>query len=158
MAIRMMMRSIELAKGRPDDTSSPFQFAEVLLNLPITSSYDPGRRRVIKIRSDGREASDVFVFVDDGRIGGCDETESNKASRHVVGEIQKRGTQDAARKPEAASTRPRAWTGGVVYTDKGMLRKFLVKKKWIRIQTIVKDVLEGGDLLDRKSFESGIGF
>ena len=33
MAIRMMLRSIELAKGRPDDISSPFQFATMRLNL-----------------------------------------------------------------------------------------------------------------------------
>ena len=158
MAIRMMMRSIELAKGRPDDLSSPFQFSTIRLNLPTMSDYDPGLRRVIKLRSDGKPASDAFVFVDDGRIAGFDQIMANKASRHVVGEIQRRGTQDAARKREAASTRPRAWTGGVVYTDKGMLRKFLVKKKWIRIQTIVRSVLEGGDLLERKPFESGIGF
>ena len=38
MAIRMMMRSIKLAKSRPDDVSSPFQFSEVVLNLPTMSS------------------------------------------------------------------------------------------------------------------------
>ena len=157
-AIRMMMRSVELAKGCPSDTTSPYQYDRVVLNLPTMACYDPGKRRVIKLRKDGKEASDVFVFVDDGRIAGADEAAATDSTRRVVCQIQQRGTQDASRKREKPSMRPRAWTGGVVHTDKGMLRKFLVQKKWVRIQDILARVLNSEGSLDFKTLESDIGF
>ena len=157
-AVRMMMRSVEIAKGEPDDETSPFCFSRVVLNLPGLPDYDPGMPRVYKVRKDGALACDVVVFVDDGRVLGATIGLCREGMRKIVTGIQWRGTQDAARKREGASLKPRTWTGGVTHTDKGMVRKFLVPKKWNKIKEFVGWVLNSTGALDRKTFESGVGF
>lgn len=157
-AIRMMMRSIEMAKGHPADRTSAFCFEQVVLNLPTMEDYDPGLPRVYKVRFDGLTACEVFVFVDDGRVAAATEELEERAMRQIVSRIQARGTQDAPRKREPASQRPRAWTGGVTHTDKGLLRKFLIPKKWKKMKTFVQAVCDAAREFDRKEFESGLGF
>jgi hypothetical protein len=72
--------------------------------------------------------------------------------------LQALGIQDAGRKRELGGQRPRAWTGGVVHTDQGSTPKFVVKAKWIKLKEFITLVLAANGSIDRKRFESGLGF
>jgi hypothetical protein len=54
LALRMLARALELARGHPLDLDSAFCFDTVSLNLPGAPGYDPGRLRVTKVRRDGQ--------------------------------------------------------------------------------------------------------
>ena len=98
LSCRMMARAIEIAKGPPDEKGSPFAFVTVKLNLPGMPTYDPTQPRVQKLNADGRPAGDVVVYMDDGRLIGCDLEQAEAAIRRICATLQALGIQDAARK------------------------------------------------------------
>ena len=49
-------------------TLNPFQLSHAKLNLPGDKSYKSKLPLVTKVRSDHNLASEVFIYVDDGRI------------------------------------------------------------------------------------------
>ena len=57
-----------IAYGDRKDPLNPFQWSHFKLILPGDKSYTPKLPWVIKLRSDGRLASEVFIYVRDGRI------------------------------------------------------------------------------------------
>jgi len=65
-----MIMAKYVAYGDRTDPQNPFAWEQVVLNLPGSESYDPSLPWVMKIRSDGHLACEVFVYVDDGRITG----------------------------------------------------------------------------------------
>lgn len=157
-AVSMMMRAVEFAKRPPTDPTSEFRVAKVVLNLPGCPGYDPSLPRVRMLRVDGTVCSDAVVFVDDGRIISASAYLGRLAIRQLTAGLQVLGIQDAGRKREFGGQRPRAWTGGVVHTDQNSTRKFVVQKKWDKLKTFLNDVLTCGSGMQRKLFESGIGF
>jgi hypothetical protein len=157
-AVSMMMRGVELAQRSPADETSQFRVAIVYLNLPGSATYDPSRPRVILLRSDGTLASIAVVFVDDGRVFAVSLALVALAIRQLTAGLQKLGIQDAGRKRELGGQRPRAWTGGVVHTDKGSTRKFVVRAKWAKLKEFIGYVVNSTGTVDRKRFESGLGF
>jgi hypothetical protein len=62
----MHVRGLELAKGKPTDSSSAFQWDHVELNLPGSASYDPAIPRIRKIWMDGLPAVNMVAFFEDG--------------------------------------------------------------------------------------------
>ena len=158
----MLARALELVKGSPEEPSNAFGWTRIELNLPGDPSYDPGRPRVMKQRSDGLLAADVVTFYDDGRVFGPTELIARQALRQATAHLQRLGNQDAARKRRPLSQRPGAWAGGVVYTDQGAARKFVVQSKWDKAKDFLRWVeaaLQCSEpLLDRARFISGTGF
>ena len=57
-----------IAYGERKYPLNPFQWIHAKLNLPGDESYTPKLIWVIKVRSDGHLASEVFIYVDDGCI------------------------------------------------------------------------------------------
>jgi hypothetical protein len=49
---------------------NPFHWEKVVFNLPGSKGYQADLPWVMKIRSDGELAAEVFVYVDDGRAIG----------------------------------------------------------------------------------------
>jgi hypothetical protein len=156
-----MLLAIEYAKGKPDDPRSPFRFHMVKLNLPCMPNYDPSQPRVQKLTIELTPAGEVIVYVDDGRCWGRDEAHTNECMRWIISRLEFLGVQDAKRKRRLVSQRPGAWAGGVIFSDQGVLRKFLSQKRWDKGKTLTTQLLEScresGDF-DRKFMLSARGF
>jgi hypothetical protein len=157
-AVSMMMRAVELAKRAPWDRTSEFRVDRVVLNLPGSAAYDPTLPRVRLLRVDGSIATDLVIFMDDGRAFAATIARAATGMRQISSSIQQRGIQDAARKRVLGGQRARAWTGGVVRTDKGSTRKFVVTAKWFKLKTFVLEVHTAKRNFPRSRFESGLGF
>jgi hypothetical protein len=161
LALRMLARAIELAKGAPNETGSAFAWHAVKLNLPGSADYDPGIPRVVKLREDGTPATELVVFFDDGRVIGATERHAGEGIRQLTSRLQRLGNQDAARKRRPTSQRPGAWAGGIAYTDQGITRKMLSQTKWDRAKEFlgwIHSSISGGDAIGRQRFRSGKGF
>ena len=65
---RMYAISLEIIRGDPRDSTNPFAWATVRLNLPSSPEYTPSEPWVSKRTVDGHLPADCFVFVDDGRV------------------------------------------------------------------------------------------
>ena len=160
-ALRMFARALELAKGAPHEPGSAFGWHRVVLNLPGSALYNPGRPRVMKQLESGLLAADLVAFFDDGRVFGPTEEHAHRAMRQVTSRLQYYGNQDAARKRREVGQRPGAWAGGVAYTDQGIVRKFVSLAKWEKAKEFLDWVnahcLQKRDL-DRAKFRSGKGF
>ena len=59
-----------LAYGDRSDPHNPLQWEKVLLNLPGSEHYDPRLPWVMKVRSDGKIACEIYIYVDDERVRG----------------------------------------------------------------------------------------
>lgn len=157
-AVRMMMRSVELAMGDlRDDPANPFAFSSVCLNLPGMADYDPSLPRIRLLRHDGLVAVILLMFVDDGRLAGPLSL-IYKAIRQVIAHLQANGNQDAARKREAPEQRGRVWIGALCLADQGLVRVTVATKKWRKAQTFLAALPSVGSPFDRNAFRSGLGF
>ena len=87
LALRMLARAIEWAKGDPAEVENAFGWACVALNLPGDALYDPGRPRVMKQRFDGLLAADVVTFYDDGRVFGPTESLARQPPTPKAGHV-----------------------------------------------------------------------
>jgi hypothetical protein len=96
--LRMLARVIELAKGPQHDTTTPFHWEKVVLNLPSSEGYKPSLPRVMLIRPDGLTAAGCLTFCDDGRVYGPNKPIAQQALRHICAKVQWHGNQKAARK------------------------------------------------------------
>ena len=54
--------------GERKDALNLLQWSHAKMNLPVDKSYTSKLPWVTKVRSDGHLASEVFIYVDDGRI------------------------------------------------------------------------------------------
>ena len=54
--------------GYVSNDTNAFGWERVALNLPGDPLYNPGRPRVMKLRSDGLLAADIVTFYNDGRV------------------------------------------------------------------------------------------
>jgi len=161
MAGRMMLRALELAKGDPKDPENPFGFVEVRLNLPMSPDYDPTEPRVSKLNAKGEPAGDGIPYVDDGRGIGRTRGHGRAVMRKLCSEIQHLGNQDSARKRREEAMRAGAWAGSVIFTDKGVARRFLTQERWDKLQSKIDWLLEALDNekgIPYKEFLSARGF
>jgi hypothetical protein len=131
--LRMLARVIELSKGPRYDTTSPFHWEKVVINLPSSKGYKPMMPRVMLIRPDGLTAAGCLACFDDGRIYGHNKPIAQQALHHICAKVQWCGNQEAARKRRPCQLRPDAWYGGVVYADQELPCSFLTQKHWDRL-------------------------
>jgi len=154
-----MARALEFARGAPDEADSPFGFAQVVLNLPGSSSFDPTQPWVQKLTAQGVPSGDVVAFMDDGRPIGRDEAHAEQCTRRICSRLQFLGNQDAARKRRRVGQRCGAWAGTVVHTDKGLVRPFFSQERWDKLKSSLAWMRSAlGTRADRKKFLSARGF
>lgn len=162
LAGRLTSRAIEFAKGDPRTPGNPFGFAKVVLNLPMSPSYDPTLGlRVLKLTENDQYAGEVIVYADDGRTVGRDEPHSQACTRVCCSRLEYLGIQDAKRKRRPESQRPGVWAGAALYTDDHVVRKFLPQRRWEKAKDLIarlsKDLRERGGF-DTAFFLSARGF
>jgi hypothetical protein len=129
----------ETAYGDRNKQSNPFKWKRVVLNLPGTPHYDSSYPWVYKVREDGHIASDIFLYVDDGRPTGFSEEQCWQASRRFCSICSYLGIQDAARKRTTPSQTPGPWAGSVVHT-KGEVVALVSQKKWDKTKSMVAEL------------------
>jgi hypothetical protein len=97
----------------------------------------------MKIRWDGQQAAEVFVYVDDGRPTGPMEFLTWQAGRAYDAGCTRRGVQDASRKRTSPSQTPGPWAGTVTHTDGGEVCGMVSQEKWDKTKRLIGD---GGDV------------
>jgi hypothetical protein len=115
--------------GDHKDPKNPFHWKEVVLNLPGSEDYDPSLPWIYKLRSDGRMAVELFIYIDDVRIIAPDAELAWLASSRMARLCSWLGLQDAARKRREPSQEPGDWVGAVVCTT-GEACKSVSQERW----------------------------
>mmetsp|Transcript_11711 Transcript_11711/g.19385 ORF Transcript_11711/g.19385 Transcript_11711/m.19385 type:complete len:1450 (-) Transcript_11711:1434-5783(-) len=162
-AVKMTLITEEIVRGDRFDEENPFHYTSVELNLPGMVDYDPTKSWLYKLRQDGREACDLFTFVDDERVVGPDKDLVCKAGHRLASIQAYLGIQDAARKLREVSQTPGAWAGSVVHilSEHGVC-VLTSPEKWEKLRGILKKWLtlikEGEEKLDHKELLSDRGF
>ena len=171
-AIRFMLWAEHIVRGDRFDSSNPFRWSYIKLNMPGSNDYDPSVPWLAKVRSDGCLASEFYIYVDDVRITGPSEDEIWKAIRRFSSMISYLGIQDAARKRRPPTTRPGAWAGSMVYVDSKHVGVYIDQTKWTKTKEHIrwiKDQIMACDRIietklphnygiDRKELERRRGF
>jgi hypothetical protein len=160
-AVQAIMRAHEVIIGNRHSASNVFRWEHVRLNLPGSSDYDPSKPWVCKIRSDGKVAADLHIYVDDLRITAPTEEDCWVASQRVSSILASLGIQDAARKRRYPSWTPGAWAGSVTSTSDEDVFVTVSQEKWDKTKTIVewiRDRVECDSKLNYKMLESYRGF
>ena len=162
-SIKMALVAEEVVMGDRMDSSNPFQWSRIRLNLPGTTSYDPSKSWIVRVRLDGLTACVLFTFVDDERVAGPTRELTYQASSRLAQIQAYLGIQDAARKVGECQQQPRSWAGAVVHVIPGEGVYVLTsEEKWLKLKDIITKwlgVLESGATeLDHKSFISDRGF
>ncbi len=174
-SMQMMLMAKYLAYGDRNDPTNPFRWEHVVLNLPGSEGYDPSLPWVMKVRSDGHLACEIYVYVDDGRITGWSKLECWRAAQRLSAVLSSLGIQDAYRKrtpPTRGQKKPYPWVGGVSLTcwsdeedpDK-VVRGVAISVttvKWAKMQTLVEELSEmigiAAGAMDRGRLEEIRGF
>jgi hypothetical protein len=141
-------RILEMCKGNPRLTDNQFQFAECVLNLPCSLSYDPSLPRAILLREDGEMATTERSFVDDIHVGGrfkegpdgFDHTRA--ACKQLKSRMNSLGNQADDRKYRQPSVRPGAWNGILIHTNTPHPRKSTTLKKWTKFKKGLAWIME----------------
>ncbi len=82
--------------GNRRDPRNPYRWDKVKLNLPGSKGYRSDLPWVMKVRSDGHLAAEIFVYVDDGRLTGHSLELTWKAARTYGAGCSRRGIQDVS--------------------------------------------------------------
>lgn len=106
--VRAYLLSEDIIKGDRREESNPFWWDTVILNLPGTREYDPGKPWVYCYDAKtGKIAAFVISYVDDLRTGAQGSAERCDRVTHVsASRINYLGQQDATRKRKGASQKP----------------------------------------------------
>jgi hypothetical protein len=130
----------------------------VQLNLPGDTSYQPGLPWVCKLRSsDGKNACDFAIYVDDVRSGGNSWMEARLVGHAIAMAMNYLGLQDAARKRRDPSQNPGPWAGSVIHVDDGIITVTVTQERWEKASNIIDwihDSMELSHELDFKILES----
>ena len=90
-----------MARGDHTDTTNPYHWTKVVLNLPGMEEYDPTLPWVFKAKfEDGRwvVSNDHVGFCDDFRTNGSSELECWRVTNRLLSIMQWHGIQDAPHK------------------------------------------------------------
>ena len=166
VTIRLLMWMMEVVVGDRKETSNPFRWDCIRLNLPGDENYDSTMPRVYKWNElSNAIACECKFFCDDFRIIGPTFKATREATHQLETTMAYLGVQDATRKRRQITQTPGEWTGSIVLSvqDIGVFVT-VSKKKWMRAQEIVtrwfeQFTLASEDLpwLDYKALESDIG-
>lgn len=139
-SVQWMIRLKFEVYGDKDDENNPFQYDRVELNLPGSKNYRPDLPWVMKIRVDGELASEIFVYVDDGRVTAHNSEACWAACRRFASKCSEKGVQDASRKRTTPTTTPGSWAGTNTTTDNGTVSATVSKERWEKTQAQVKEL------------------
>ena len=160
-SLQMMIMAKFVAYGDRTDEENPFQWESVVLNLPGDPDYDPSLPWVMKVRRDGHLASEVYIYVDDGKFTGWNRLECWRAVQRFSKVLSWLGIQDAFRKRTGPSTKPGPWAGTVTHTEEGVYAT-VTEVKWAKTQAKVQEMAqmleEDSGALPRKALEQARGF
>lgn len=107
ICIKAALLADEVAKGDHLDSTNPFQWQSVTLNLPGEPSYDPRQPWEYRVRQDEEMASEVVTYVDDMRPVGHSQDSCWAAAHALACWYCWLGIQVSSRK-----TRPPSWELG----------------------------------------------
>ena len=138
-SIQMTVVAKLAAYGDKNHPANPFQWEDVVMNLPGQPDYDPTYPWVYKRRIDGHIASNIFLYVDDGRPTGFDEKQCWALSKRFCSVCSQLGVQDAARKRTTPSQTPGSWGGSVVHTRDALVA-LVTQKKWDKTKTMIREL------------------
>ena len=147
-SLQLLTTAKHIAYGDRHDESNPFQWKASRLNLPGDEKYDPSKPWVMKIRIDGHIASEVYIYVDDGRIIGHSEISCWEAAKRFCAICNSLGIQDASRKRTAPSRTPGPWAGTVIHTKDGVVAT-VTEEKWKKTRGLVeelRDMVDDGSM------------
>ena len=120
-----------------------FRWDFVRMNLPGSDAYDPSLPWVSKVRADdGRIASDLFTFVDDGRPTGSSRKNAWLATRRSASMLNHLGIQDAARKRRDSSQCPGAWAGCIIRATPDGVFVLTSLEKWKKLKAMLQEIWE----------------
>ena len=128
--------------GDRRNTDNPFHWDRVDFNLPGSKGYRSDLPWVMKIRSDGHLASEIFVYVDDGRPTGYCSDITWQAARAYGSGCSRRGIQDASRKRTSPTDSPGPWAGTVTRTEGGSLVGLVSQEKWDKTKGLIKELID----------------
>ena len=151
-SVRYYYWAEEFAIGDLRDSTNPFGFDEVVLNLPGMESYDPSKPKLLKMNSKTNSiAGGVVTFVDDVRMTGSSREHCHFVHRQFTSRIQYLGIQDAPRKFRPPSqTQAGAWTGTIFKISRNVISKSVSQEKWTKGTDIVVNLSR---LLSEHPFE-----
>ena len=164
-SVCMYLIAEEMIRGDRWDSSNPFHWESLKLNLPGTEAYNPTLPWIAQLRPDGSTASGMTCFVDDQRVVGEGKVRVLEAGHAISTRESYLGLQDALRKlryPEG-SRRPGAWAGlNVLIEEDGAVAVTVSQEKWDRLKAICGHWLAELDAgvvnLDFKQLRSDRGF
>jgi hypothetical protein len=121
---------------------NPFRWDRVVFNLPGSKVYGSDLPWVMKLRTDGHLAAEIFVYVDDGRTAGHSPELAWRTARVYGSGCSKRGIQDASRKRTSPMVTPGPWAGMVTHTERGSVVGMLSQEKWDKTRRMIEELLE----------------
>ena len=114
--LQLLIHPKFISYGERKDALNPFQWIHAKLNLPGDKSYTPKLPWVMKVKSDGHLAIDLFIYVDDGRIIAHSELVCWQAAKRFCSICNSLVIQDSSRKRAETSLTPFPWVGTVAHT------------------------------------------
>lgn len=93
-----------------------------------------------KIRKGGALASDVYVYVDDGRPVGHTRRDCWQVSRKFGSKCSYYGVQDASRKVKGPDQQPGPWARTMVFSDEGV-DGLISDEKWQKTRGAIKELV-----------------
>lgn len=123
-----MLHAEEIIRGDPLDTSNPFGFDMVCLNLPGCHLYTPSRPWVFKChRSTGQLANN---FANEDSCWTC--------ARAIASHYSYLGLQDALQKRRRPSQEAGPWVGSTGYTSHGVVTVTVTIDHWSKAQAMIE--------------------
>jgi len=151
----------EVVQGEISNTSNPFHWKTVRLNLPGSEEYDPSLPWVSRITADGRLAGTFKRYVDDLRSIGSSEEACWAVGHRLATYFSHLGLQVALRKLRPPLRHPGPWAGTIAFGCPAGVGVTCPKDKWIKAQGMIADLqreLQAKGTVSRKPLESTRGF
>ena len=115
-SLQLLIHVKFISYGERNYPLNPFQWSHANLNMTGDESYTPKLPWATKVREDGHLESEVFIYVDDGRIISHSELVCFQVE-NIFGSIcNSLGIQYASRKRTYTSLTPGPWAGTVAHT------------------------------------------
>ena len=92
-------------KGRYN-SQNPYSWTRSITNFLRDEEYDATHPWIYKVKKNGKIATEIYQYADDGQITGETEEESWRGSDKIAKTCAYKGVQDAARKRRQPSKSP----------------------------------------------------
>jgi hypothetical protein len=136
----MNIKGKQLNYRDPDNPGNPYQWHQVVLNLPASPNYDATRPWVWKRRKDRKLASDTSCYVYDVRHMGHNKCTCWSTTQCFCSNKGWLGMKDALRKQTEPTLTPGPTVGSVLHTD-GKVLITLSPEKWANAQACILELI-----------------